>query len=291
MTLEDVLDMMPSEKLDNYIYKNNGDFTFSKKIKEWGLEDPSFSNGAAYADFDNDGDLDIIVNNTNDNIGLYRNNNSKNYIQVKLKGPENNSLGIGASVYIINNNSTQFQKLYLARGFESSVSPLLNFGLGDITSVSEVIVEWPDKKVSRLKDIKANQKIVVDYNSANIETLNIRIANTNKKIIDPTSLGIDYLHKENYFNDYSLQLLLPQKQSTKGTGIAKADVNGDGLEDFYVGNALGAHASLFIQNNNGSFTSSNKNLWKTSNTDVLFKITCSYNFSNLSSCACNATMC
>ena len=109
MQLNDVLDMIPAQKLNNYVFKNNGDLTFTKVIKEWGLEDPSFSNGAAYADFDNDGDLDIIVNNVNDNIGLYKNNSINNYIQLKLSGPENNTLGIGTSIYVKTNNETQFQ--------------------------------------------------------------------------------------------------------------------------------------------------------------------------------------
>ncbi|MBT8255982.1 MAG: CRTAC1 family protein, partial [Bacteroidia bacterium] len=121
MTLQAVLDLMPSQKLDNYIYKNNGDLSFTKVIKEWGLEDPNFSNGAAYADFDNDGDLDLIVNNVNDEIGLYRNNANSNYVQVRLKGPNNNSLGIGAQVFLENSTGSQHQQLYLARGFQSSV--------------------------------------------------------------------------------------------------------------------------------------------------------------------------
>ena len=261
MTIQGVLDMMPSEKLDNYIYKNNGDFTFTKTIKEWGLEDPSFSNGATYADIDNDGDLDLIVNNVNDKIGIYRNNSNKNYLQIELKGPKNNSLGIGTSVYVKNDDVTQFQKLYLSRGFESSVSEILSFGLGDITQVKEVIVEWPDGKISKLNTVKANQKILVDYTTSTNESLVLKSFSSNKKNIDPTQLGIDYLHKENNFNDFSIQLLLPQKQSTKGTGIAKADVNGDGLEDFFVGNASGAKAAMYIQKKDGTFSSTNETLW------------------------------
>ena len=261
ITLQKALDLIPSEKLSNYIYKNNGDLSFSNKIKEWGMDDPGFSNGGAYADFDNDGDLDLITNNFNDHIGLYRNNSKNNFLQIEIQGPNKNRLGIGTKVYINNNNGPQVLQLYLSRGYESSVTPILHFGLGKEEIVSEVIVQWPDGKVSKLKEIKANQRIVVDYSSAISETLNIKEFATNKKTINPSSIGVDYLHKENDFNDYSIQLLIPQKQSTKGTGIAKADVNGDGLEDFFVGNASGAKAALYIQKSDGTFTSTNKNLW------------------------------
>ncbi len=261
MTIQGVLDMMPSQKLDNYIYKNNGDFTFTKTIKDWGLEDPSFSNGAAYADFDNDGDLDLIVNNVNDGIGLYKNNATNNYIKIKLVGPSTNSLGIGAKVYVKNNQSTQFQKLYLARGFESSVSNILNFGLGKNTSIDEVVIEWPDGKTNTLNNVKVNQTLKINYNSSTNEAFVNENITPLKNNINATSLGINYQHQENEFNDYSVQLLLPQKQSTKGTGITTGDVNGDGLDDFFVGNALGSKAALYIQNNDGTFKETNKNLW------------------------------
>jgi hypothetical protein len=262
MQLEEVLDMIPAQKLDNYIFKNNGDLTFSKVINKWGLEDPSFSNGAAYADFDNDGDLDLIINNSNDYIGLYRNNSENNFIQLKLIGPKKNKLGIGTSVYVTSGTETQFQQLYLARGYESSVTPNLNFGLGSKTNPSKIVVEWPDGKTSKLKDVEPNQIITIDYSNSTNEAFETKKYATLKNNIHPSTLGIDYQQQENNFNDYSLQLLIPQKQSTKGTGIAKADVNGDGLEDFFVGNASEALAALYIQKNDGTFTSTNNRLWK-----------------------------
>ena len=262
MQLKDVLDMLPAQKLNNYIFKNNGDLTFTKVTKEWGLEDPSFSNGAAYADFDNDGDLDIIVNNVNDNIGLYKNNSNNNYIQLKLNGPENNTIGIGTSVFIKTNNETQFQKLYLTRGYESSVSNILNFGLGTQNQINEILIKWPDGHTSKLENIKANQTLDIDYSSSKNEPINTNKYFSNKKNILSSKLNINYKHQENDFNDYSLQLLIPQKQSTKGTAISKADVNSDGLEDFFVGNASGAEAALYLQNKDGSFTLKNKSLWK-----------------------------
>lgn len=263
-TLESILALLPSEKLDNYIYKNDGGLTFSKMTEAWGLKDPNFSNGAAYADFDNDGDLDLIVNNINDDIGLYRNNANTNFIQLKLNGPQNNRIGIGADVYVKTKESTQFQELQLTRGYESSVTNILHFGLGNQSSIDEILVVWPDDKVSKIENPEINELVEVDYASGKEGAeVALRDYRSNKKGVDPTQLGIDYQHKENTFNDFSLQLLLPQKQSSKGTGIAKADVNNDGLEDFFVGNAGGAPAALYIQNTNGDFSKSSESLWNT----------------------------
>ncbi|SNR80388.1 VCBS repeat-containing protein [Dokdonia pacifica] len=262
VSLQSVLDMMPSEKLDNYIYKNNGDLTFQKVIKEWGLEDPNFSNGAAYADFDNDGDLDLIVNNINDEIGLYRNNANVNAIQIILDGPATNKQGIGAEVYVKNGERVQHQKKYITRGFQSSVTPTLHFGLDDYTIVDEIVVQWPDGKKTTLNQVDANKKITIAYAGAILDDAPLKQYESITAKKDASSLGLNYKHIENNFNDYDKQLLLPQKQSTKGTGIAKGDINNDGLEDVFVGNALGAEAALFVQNNNGTFVKTNQALWQ-----------------------------
>ncbi|CAM3295171.1 VCBS repeat-containing protein [Aequorivita lipolytica] len=262
MTLEAVQAMLPSQKLNNYIYKNNGDLTFTKQMKEWGMEDPTFSNGAAYVDLDNDGDLDLIINNIDDEVGLYRNNANTNYLQVKLKGPKNNSLGIGAKVYVKKADTIQFQQLYLARGFQSSVTDVLHFGLGKNNKVDEVVVQWPDGKISKLNAPAANKMLTVDYSTATAGTVAYQNPASRKESLDPASVGIDYMQKENDFDDFSLQLLIPQKQSTKGSGLAVADVNGDGLDDFFVGNAANAEAALYIQKTNGSFMKTNEALWK-----------------------------
>jgi hypothetical protein len=261
MSLENLLNTFPSEKMSNYIFKNNGDLTFEKKIEDWGLDDPGFSYGAAYADLDNDGDLDLITNNIDDPAGIYRNNSNNNYVQVELKGPNNNPFGIGSNIYLIDNNITQYQQLYLARGYKSSVTNVLNFGISNSEKINYLYVVWPDGKTSTIKNAKINEKIFVDYATANNESTQLAKNNSYKITIDPSSLGIDYIHLENDLNDYSIQLLIPQKQSTKGTGIAIADVNGDGLEDFFVGNATGSQAALYIQNKDGSFISTNKRVW------------------------------
>jgi len=256
------MDLIPSEKLSNYIYKNNGDLTFEKKIKDWGLSDKTFANGAVYVDLDNDGDLDLVTNNFNNVACLYRNNANTNFFQVELKGSASNALAIGTKIYLKNKNTTQFQELHITRGYFSSVTNILHFGLGKADQIDELLVIFPDGKSIKQNNIKANQRLVLDYNNAKHQDVAIAKFTTKKQQITPATLGINYQHQENEFNDLDLQLLLPQLQSTKGTGITKADVNGDGLEDFYVGNAKGAAASLYLQQPNGKFIASNTNLWQ-----------------------------
>lgn len=261
MSLDAVLALMPSQKLDNYVYKNQGDLKFEKVIEAWGLEDPTFSQGAAYADFDNDGDLDLIVNNANDDIGLYRNNANENFIQVQLKGQNSNPIGIGSGVYVETAKGIQFQKLYLARGYQSSVPNVLHFGLGQNPDVKAIYVEWPDGKISKVENPAINKTLNIGYETANSDFSKPSVE-SKKQAIDPTQLGIDYLHQENTFNDFSLQLLIPQKQSSKGTGIATGDLNGDGLEDLFIGNAKDAVAASYLQQADGSFKSNNQALWQ-----------------------------
>jgi hypothetical protein len=262
MTLEAVLAMMPAEKMSNYIYKNDGNLHFTKMSDDWGLNNPNFSNGAAYADLDNDGDLDLVINNINDVSEIYRNNANDNYLQIHLKGPDKNSLALGAKVFVENEKGFQLIQNYITRGFESSVTPILNFGLGQETTIKNVFIQWPDGKTTTIANPKANKRLTINYSQATNEPLAIPAQKNFKKSAAVASLGLDYVQKENEFNDYSIQLLLPQKQSTKGTGIVKADVNGDGLEDFFVGNAAGAPAAMYLQKTDGTFSKQNETLWK-----------------------------
>jgi len=262
MQLDNLLKTFPTEKIDNYIFKNNGNLTFSKKIEEWGLEDPGYSNGAVYADLDNDGDLDLVTNNLYDNAGVYRNNSQNNHLNVKLKGPENNTLAIGAKVMVEYEDGIQFQEQYITRGFESSITPTLNFGFGDRKEIKKVSVFWPDGSKTEVESPKVNSIIEITYNKD--ETTPINLQNSivsNKKVKESSVLGINYIHKENTFNDYSLQLLIPQKQSSKGTAVVTADLNNDGLEDLFIGNAAGTAAATYLQNKEGNFTEINKELW------------------------------
>ena len=262
MQLQEVLNTFPSEKMANFVFKNEDNLAFSEQMNDWGLDQKVFSYGSAYADLDNDGDLDLIVNNIEDQVGIYKNNSAKNYLQISLQGNAKNPLAIGSRVFIKNKTNKQLQELHLTRGYKSSVSPILHFGLGDVSQVDKVIVQWNDGKTTTLNNVKANQRVTVSYNSATNEPLDIQRIKNKKTSLNPSGLGINYTHKENTFNDFSLQLLLPQKQSTKGTRIAVGDVNKDGLDDFFVGNAQDATAALYIQNKNGTFTASNTSLWK-----------------------------
>ncbi|MAN59716.1 MAG: RNA-binding protein, partial [Flavobacteriaceae bacterium] len=262
LTLEEAINLLPSEKLSNYMFQNDKNLGFKKVTKDWGLDHPTFSNGAAYADLDNDGDLDLVINNIDDAAGIYKNNSANNFVQVKLRGTQKNPLGIGSKVYVKSKGKWQVQEVRLARGFESSVTPKLTFGLHDTDQVEEIAVLWNDGKVSEVKNPSANREITVSHSSAKTASLNIPSTQRKKQPANATSLGLTYAHKENTFNDYSLQLLLPQKQSSKGTAITTADVNSDGLDDFFVGNAAGAAAALYVQKSDGTFLETNQRLWQ-----------------------------
>ncbi|WP_170134790.1 VCBS repeat-containing protein [Marinirhabdus gelatinilytica] len=263
VSLEAVLNMYPSQPLVNHIYKNNGNLKFEKAMSSWGMDHKTFSYGAAYADLDNDGDLEIITNNLNEPASIYKNNSNNNFISIVLKGAPQNPMALGTEVYVTTENSTQTQRLYLARGYESSVSSVLNFGLGKDAQVKNVQIKWPDGKVSTITNPAKNKRHTVAYNTAENKTIQLPTKKNFKNSVDASEMGLKYTHKENPVDDYNIQLLLPQNQSTKGTGMTKADVNADGLEDFFVGNAAGAPASLYIQKENGTFSESNKNLWNT----------------------------
>ena len=262
MTLDSVLNSFPSQPVENYIYQNNGDLTFTKKSNEWGLEMPTYSYGASYADLDNDGDLDLIVNNLNAECGIFENQSQNKYLQIKLQGPNKNTFGIGSKVFIETEKGQQKQELFLNRGYESSVTPILNFGIGNSEEVKRIGVIWPDGKISEIGNTKSNQLVTIDYNKAKTGNLSFETTRLKKKAINPIDLGINYKHVENTFDDYALQLLIPQKQSSKGTKMTVGDVNGDGLEDFFVGNAGGSPAALYIQKTDGSFLATNENLWQ-----------------------------
>ena len=261
VSLEEAIKMMPSDKLSNYIFKNNKDLTFKNTTEKWGLDEEVNSNGAVYADLDNDGDLDLIINNQREKASIYKNNSKKNFITFKLNGSKKNNFGIGAKITVYAKNLKQNKVHYTSRGYQSSVSNKLHFGLDNHLIIDSVIVNWEGNKVQKLSNLKANKEITLFYKDAIIKAKNSNgLAKLFKKV-DPTDIGIDYRQKENEFDDFNLQLLLPQKQSTLSTTIAVADVNNDGLGDFFVGNSTGEPASLFIQKTNGKFRKTNQNLF------------------------------
>ncbi|CDF79885.1 ASPIC/UnbV domain-containing protein [Formosa agariphila KMM 3901] len=242
----------PSHPIDNFVFKNNKDYTFSKVNEDWGISYEGFSNGLSYADLDNDGDLDIVMNNLDDVASVFENKtNNSNYINVTLKGDSTNTLGLGTKIKITTKQGEQLQELTLTRGFQSSVAPNLHFGLGDETTIQKMEVIWPDNKQQILEDIKANQILEVSY--ADASKMENPISETQHMLDITKQSQVDFKHIENSYNDFDDEPLLPHKNSQFGAGVAVGDVNGDGLEDFFVGNATSSSAVMYIQNTDGKF--------------------------------------
>jgi len=242
--------------LRNYFYENDGHLIFKDRSQAWGIQEKGFSHGAAYADLDNDGDLDLVVNNMNDEAHVYRNNSrslyNRNYLRIKFNGSETNRHGIGATVTVYSHSQQQFMEHYLSRGFESTVDGVLHIGLDSVKMIDSLEVSWPDGKYQVLKKIKANQLLQVNYSDANQKKSHI--PQKNQALFTAIeNIGIDYIHKENEFVDFKVQPLLPHMHSKNGPGIAVSDVNGDGLEDFFIGGAAHNTSALYMQQADGKF--------------------------------------
>ncbi|MDY8137963.1 VCBS repeat-containing protein [Aquimarina sp. 2201CG5-10] len=262
----ELVDKTPNRASTNYFYKNNGDLTFSNIEKEWGFSKPSYSNGAAYADLDNDGDMDMVVNNVDEPAYIYRNNAQQiltnNYLKITLKGGDKNTYGIGTNITIWTNEKTMTREQQLTRGYQSSVSEVIHFGVGEFDVIDSLLVEWPDGKIQLQHKIKANQEITLEYSKAYNKEAKTKITTPLFKDYTRES-EIDHEHNENIYNDFDRESLLPHKMSEFGPALAVADVNNDGLEDFYVGGALGYSGSLYIQSIKGTFSkSASQNSWE-----------------------------
>ena len=262
MTIDEVLNTMPSEKLSNYAFKNNRDLSFKKVAKEWGFNKKVNSNGVAYADLDNDGDLDIVLNNLEDQAIIYQNNSTNNFINIKLIGDHKNINAIGAKVKVYTDKNEQYQELYPSRGYQSSVSYVLNFGLGSEEKINRIEVVWGDNTVLAADNVKANQTLTFNKKDFKFDGEIKSNITQNFIQINPNNLGLNYIHIENNFNDFSRQVLMPQKQSQQGPAFDIVDVNNDGLEDIFLGGALNQEASLFLQSVNGTFKETNNFIFK-----------------------------
>ena len=251
---EDVLEIikhMPASDVVNYIFKNNQG-QFENKTVSWGLDKVSNSNGSAYADLDNDGDLDLIVNNVNQAAFVYRNDiEGMNWLSFDLKGPSGNPAGLGAEILVKNGNKLQKIEQNPYRGYQSTVTLSPHLGLGTNIQADQVWITWPDGKQQRLENVKANQRITLDYKNASEKPAS--------SVEEPVPYftrsvsGIDFTHKNRTARDYDRQSLLINELSFDGPAMAKGDVNGDGLEDLFIGGGAGQLGQIYMQLPSGNF--------------------------------------
>ncbi|RFZ84400.1 RNA-binding protein [Mucilaginibacter terrenus] len=252
--LLNIVNQMPSSKVQSYLFKNDGNLGFSNTSSAWGVTQSSNSNGAAYADLDNDGDLDLIVNNINQPAFIYESGattqNKNHFLEINLKGNTGNTQGIGAKVTIYKGNKKQYLQQMPTRGFQSSVTPVLHFGLGTDSGIDSLRITWQQGGTQLLTSIKANQRITISEKDAVKTTTRV---NSIVPVFKEVSSPISATKNINTTNDFKRQPLLTNSLSFSGPCLVKADVNGDGLEDVYVGGDNGRPGALYLQQKGGGF--------------------------------------
>jgi hypothetical protein len=256
---EETMMMIPVRSMSNYIFKNNGDLTFSNKTTDWGMDKPSFANGAAYVDLDNDGDLDIVTSNYNEPAMVYENSiNSpgkqltNHYLRLKLRVESSKALGFKAYLYA--GEQVKFADHSNFCGYRSTVDPVIHFGLGDIQTVDSILMIWPDGMKQIMENIKVDQTLEIEYEPAGKMIYPALpgpgISNHLFKNVTE-EYGVEYYHTESIFDDYQLQETLPHQFSQEAPPLATGDVNGDGLVDLFVGGSMGASGIIFLQHEDG----------------------------------------
>ncbi|MFT4524961.1 MAG: hypothetical protein ACI85F_001113 [Bacteroidia bacterium] len=255
-----LLSKAPTTKLKNYMFDNLGGLSFENVADSWGLGEALNSNGAAYGDLDNDGDLDLVLNNVDDYSCVYENQtdkiDNKNSLRIKLEGDF--ATVLGSKIRVTTDSGEQFQEFYTSRGFQSSVEPVMHFGLGDETVAKSVSVTWPNGSYTEMSNVNAGSISINQNNSGSTPSpVNIdRAFAKNKK-----AHGLNFEHKENTYNDFAFETLLPHKQSEFGPFMSQGDVNGDGLSDVFIGGAIGQSGALYVQSTNGRFSKSSSQPW------------------------------
>ncbi|TRX24030.1 VCBS repeat-containing protein [Flavobacterium franklandianum] len=249
---KEALRKMPNGKVTNYVFQGSKDLIFNNKSSDWIENDSIISNGSAYGDLDNDGDLDVVTNNLNTVASIYINktNDKANYLKIRLRFGGKNTFGIGTKVISYNKGKMQYKELQTTRGFQSSSEPIIHFGYGKASSIDSLVVIWPDKTSQTLKKVKTNQTLTIKPN-ANRKAFDYRKLHPSvlpvfKKV--ENNLGIDFIHQENDYTDFLAQKLIPYQHSDRGPATAIGDLNGDGKEDLFFGGAKGKKAAIYIQN-------------------------------------------
>ncbi len=270
-----LLHELRSYRLSNYLFRNNGDLTFTDKTKEWGMDQPGFSYGAAYADLNNDGRLDLVVNNIDGPASIYENiqpnDGAHHYLRVKLEGESPNRRGIGSKLILTAGGQKQYLYHSPYRGYMSTMDDREHFGLGSARRVDSLEVIWPDGRSQLLTDLDVDRMVTVKQGDATPKRAGARcqvagclprhptpIPDTRRQIFQPMDArrALKYKHQEGTFDDYSVQPLLPYMLSRQGPPLAVGDVNGDGLDDVFIGGGAGVPGKLFIQQKDGSFVES-----------------------------------